>query len=247
MGFSLVAKGVFEEILRTQLQNRAGDQLVLCPFHLDSATPSLAVDVQRGMFYCFGGCSEPRGGDYVTFFAKFHQISRVEARNHLVTLGRRRDPKDVLAQAVREEFEAFLEFANGEYSRLHCGLERWVRDLIKFDVWDWDLLQAAYFDLSDVQYALDVVEEYWSVVRTGGVSPSHKAAAERRAFELFKGHRDHGLWTLDHYALVQHRRAFRQREVAARQGLDQHYQQETALCRTPILEISPPLTRTPLT
>ena len=49
--------------------------LAVCPFHADT-NPSLAVNLKRGGFHCFG-CGEK--GDLITFHAKLHRLSFREA------------------------------------------------------------------------------------------------------------------------------------------------------------------------
>ncbi len=59
------------------LRNAGGGSLKgLCPFH-DESTPSFNVTPSRGLWYCFGACSE--GGDVISFVQKIENLSFVEA------------------------------------------------------------------------------------------------------------------------------------------------------------------------
>ena len=56
--------------------------LAVCPFHADT-NPSLAVNLKRGGFHCFG-CGEK--GDVISFHAKLNHLS---LRDAIDDLGRR--------------------------------------------------------------------------------------------------------------------------------------------------------------
>lgn len=59
------------------LRNAGGGSMKgLCPFHEES-TPSFNVTPSRGLWYCFGACSE--GGDAIAFVQKIENLSFVEA------------------------------------------------------------------------------------------------------------------------------------------------------------------------
>ena len=53
--------------------------LAVCPFHADT-NPSLAVNLKRGGFHCFG-CGEK--GDLISFHAALHHLTLREAINDL--------------------------------------------------------------------------------------------------------------------------------------------------------------------
>ena len=63
------------------LRNAGGGSMKgLCPFH-DEKTPSFQVTPSRGLWYCFGACSE--GGDAISFLQKIDNLSFVEAIERL--------------------------------------------------------------------------------------------------------------------------------------------------------------------
>ncbi len=59
----------FEDTFSTQFKGEGESLLGLCPFHNDT-TPSLTVDTAKGLWFCHGGCSEPKGGDLFTAIEK---------------------------------------------------------------------------------------------------------------------------------------------------------------------------------
>ncbi|SDT25794.1 DNA primase [Microlunatus soli] len=59
------------------LRNAGGGSMKgLCPFH-DESTPSFNVTPARGLWYCFGACSE--GGDVIAFMQKIENLTFTEA------------------------------------------------------------------------------------------------------------------------------------------------------------------------
>lgn len=50
-----------------------GKVMLNCPFHADD-TPSFSLDLDKGVFYCHGGCSEPKGGGPIRFIRKWKKI-----------------------------------------------------------------------------------------------------------------------------------------------------------------------------
>ncbi|MGH3321270.1 MAG: DNA primase [Streptosporangiaceae bacterium] len=97
-----------------QLRGAGGGSLMgLCPFH-EEKTPSFHVTPARGLWYCFGGCSE--GGDVIAFVQKVEQLSFAEAIERLArragvelryeeggyTPGRQQSERSRLVEAHRE-------------------------------------------------------------------------------------------------------------------------------------------------
>ena len=78
---------VFTDLLK--IPNDDEQHVVFCPFHIDSGTRSLSVDLRKGVFYCHGGCPEPKGGGPVEFLMRWAEIvekkkiSREEAKKRL--------------------------------------------------------------------------------------------------------------------------------------------------------------------
>lgn len=59
----------------------AGDNLVgLCPFHRDKQN-SFSVDLKTGQWHCF---SEGEGGNFITFWAKYHNIDTKQAYKEIL-------------------------------------------------------------------------------------------------------------------------------------------------------------------
>lgn len=55
----------------------SGDELTgLCPFHQDGKR-SFSANIKTGLWHCF---AEDEGGDFFSFYAKFYQVSREEAK-----------------------------------------------------------------------------------------------------------------------------------------------------------------------
>ena len=80
-----------------------GDQLIgLCPFH-DDRNNSFSVDLLTGQWYCF---SEDEGGNFVSFWSKYHQVSTKDAYKAIlekygVDQGGNRKPEKKAAKAER--------------------------------------------------------------------------------------------------------------------------------------------------
>ena len=73
-----------------QLKRRGRNAVGLCPFHAEK-TPSFTVDVDKGLFYCFG-CGA--GGNVITFIQKIENLDFVEAVRFLANRAGMQMPED---------------------------------------------------------------------------------------------------------------------------------------------------------
>lgn len=131
-------------------------QVITCPFHIDTGA-SFSVDLDRALFYCFGGCDEPKGGGALMFLIKWarvkdgREISRQEARNQLRSVRRVPDAQTLRREQQREELDLFREYATprlcGELRAIEQAISDidWLhaREMISEDE-TWDHLEILY-------------------------------------------------------------------------------------------------------
>ena len=73
---------------KLKMSDHTGQHVVLCPFHSDN-DKSFSLDLNKGVFFCHGGCTEPKGGGIVEFLVKWARvvdqkpITRDDARRQL--------------------------------------------------------------------------------------------------------------------------------------------------------------------
>lgn len=98
-----------------QLKTRGRKAIGLCPFH-GERTPSFSVDIERGLWYCFG-CSE--GGSVYNFLMKIEGLSFPQAVKKLadevgvpLELGERDDPEANHRDRLRELLERTAQYYN---------------------------------------------------------------------------------------------------------------------------------------
>lgn len=96
-----------------QLKTRGRKALGLCPFH-GERTPSFSVDVERGLWYCFG-CSE--GGSVYNFLMRIEGLSFPQAVKKLadevgvpLELNERSDPEADYRDRLRELLERTAQY-----------------------------------------------------------------------------------------------------------------------------------------
>ncbi len=63
-----------------KLKKVGSTYMAICPFHMDS-NPSLSVDINEGLWYCFG-CN--KGGDIFNFIMEYEDINFIESINYLI-------------------------------------------------------------------------------------------------------------------------------------------------------------------
>ena len=131
------------------------DQLVIpCPLHGDVDTASLSLDLARGLFYCFGACTEPKGGGAIQFLIKWalkdgRIITAQEARRALNRPLRPPDAQELLRQIARQmmhEFAAVMLPAAADMIRTYESLTQWLRP--EEDPEDWNRLAYATQELT---------------------------------------------------------------------------------------------------
>jgi len=95
---------------------RSGQSLVgLCPFHAER-TPSFHIDIQKGLFYCFG-CGA--GGSAVTFLQKIENLDFMEAVRELADRAGMRMPELNAAEEQMERLRKQILEANREAARFY--------------------------------------------------------------------------------------------------------------------------------
>ncbi len=63
-----------------KLKKVGSTYMSICPFHMDS-NPSLSVDINEGLWYCFG-CN--KGGDVFNFIMEYQDLNFIESINYLI-------------------------------------------------------------------------------------------------------------------------------------------------------------------
>lgn len=96
-----------------QLKTRGRKAIGLCPFH-GERTPSFSVDLERGLWYCFG-CSE--GGSVYNFLMRIEGLNFPQAVKKLadevgvpLELNEREDPEAQRRDALRELLERTAQY-----------------------------------------------------------------------------------------------------------------------------------------
>lgn len=93
-----------------------GSFVAFCPFHPNTDTAALSVDLDKGVFYCFGGCREPKGGGVVDFLMKWARIvdkkpmTKAQARKLLHKSFVLPSAKELLAQHRKENLKVFAYY-----------------------------------------------------------------------------------------------------------------------------------------
>lgn len=66
------------------LKESSGEYWINCPFHKDDINPSLSINKDKNVFYCFGcGC----GGSIIQFVMHYHELSFPKAVEYLIQYG----------------------------------------------------------------------------------------------------------------------------------------------------------------
>lgn len=146
-----------------------GKHVLFCPFHLDSSGKSLSVDLDRGVFYCHGGCEEPKGGGVVEFLLKWAKlvdkkpITRNQARSLLHRTFSVPNAQQLLRRAVEENLLFFahgmLHIYAGEFLQKQYDIETVSAKLSpKTEHWTWDGLAALFRERSRYENAFYVCQ-----------------------------------------------------------------------------------------
>ena len=158
---------------KLQLDPHVPKQVLLCPFHVDSGK-SLSVDLDKGVWYCHGGCDEPKGGGVVEFMIKWWWLTekqRVPKRDaklrvrKLLTHGFSfQSAQQLSRELLVQDLRRFTPRAGYRYaSRLHARQS--VIDQIHASCqgtpppptdWRWPALEALYKELTWFATAADV-------------------------------------------------------------------------------------------
>lgn len=107
-----------------QLKVRGRKAIGLCPFH-GERTPSFSVDIERGLWYCFG-CGE--GGSVYNFLMRIEGLNFPQAVKKMadevgvpLELGEREDPESLRRDKLRELLERTAQYYNELLMRSPLG------------------------------------------------------------------------------------------------------------------------------
>lgn len=159
---------VFRSLLSLDSSTK-GEVQVLCPFHSDSE-PSLSVNLDRGVFFCHGGCEEPRGGGPVEFYAKWYKIPVEEARKRLLITRSRTtlSVKDRLRHLEAHNLKRFVSLVSTRYGVRFWACVDWIKtngQRLKEDPEDqsvWVGLKQSVQDMEMWDQYLDIITPYLS-------------------------------------------------------------------------------------
>lgn len=180
--------------------------VIVCPFHVDT-NPSMSVDLRRGVFYCHGGCDEPKGGGALDFIVKWVRIregktiTRQEARRRVARSFLIPNAQTLLRENMRRELKLFASFM----MRRFAEMARWLDNLA--DIYsinqrvgeDWETLQAIYFERSYAEFSFEVCMH--SLRRPDPL-----------LFNVFAEAKDRGLWDAEVRLLAERDARMRQRQ-----------------------------------
>lgn len=148
-------------IERLRLRGRRGRVSVTCPFHVDSQ-PSLSVDLDRDVFYCHGGCSEPKGGGPVEFVIKWAAIKEGktltwnDARRQVERGIKVVDAATLRRELMIEALELFAESRVGHYANACRALDNMIQSVSSRANVEWDALALLYEERSWYEWAFAI-------------------------------------------------------------------------------------------
>lgn len=132
-----------------------GGLMCRCPLHEDKA-PSMTVNPDKQVFYCFG-CGE--GGDVITFVKKLHGLSFKQALAYL-EIEQGEKPKisddELFRLARRQRFDAWVVRYRGVLSDAHRELDnlKVIRPLTEEEGWT---IASLLEDLPEIEHKLDII------------------------------------------------------------------------------------------
>lgn len=159
---------VFVDTLRLNTyQNR---HQIICPFHVDSR-PSMSIDLEKATFYCYGACSEPKGGGPLQFVMKWARyiekkpITPEQARKRLRHDPKSKDAKTQLIEILTKEVQLFCAYTAPRLADRCKEIERAIADVDAYvsdhpdDLDDeiWTLLATLHRELQSCEYGLALV------------------------------------------------------------------------------------------
>lgn len=179
-----------------------GSYNLFCPFHPDSGTRSFSVNLDKGVFFCHGGCTQPKGGNHITFLMKRFNIPRAEALRRVIQLERDEMFNREHLQ-VKKEFETFLYWARREYTAQRRRLVHDIEDMtggytdcIAGEWLNWTKLTRLYHQLSQVDYVLETLDELRDIEqRDTKRSAAEVSSIKKIAHDVYQFHRQAGDWT----------------------------------------------------
>ncbi len=123
------------------LRRRSGRMIGLCPFHKEK-TPSFTVDIDQGLYYCFG-CQS--GGNLFQFIMQLEGLSFVRSVKYLADLagvdfeleegepqerGKRERCLEILERAKGFYHELLLSGQSAQKAREYCACRRLTKDAV---------------------------------------------------------------------------------------------------------------------
>jgi CHC2 zinc finger/Domain of unknown function (DUF927) len=153
---------------RVQMRRAGREYLGRCPFHEDK-TPSLSVNDERGVFYCFG-CGE--GGDVFDFVMKLEGLDFPQAK---ASLGVNGDlPRPTKKDPMKEEAEHLAAWANRMTTKcnamlrdvgqqIHFATALKDKDLYRAFLGEWTVLETLADDLQDATCVIELYRDRESI------------------------------------------------------------------------------------
>jgi len=206
-------------VKRLGLAQTVGTVHVICPFHPDT-DPSMSIDLDKGIFFCHGGCDVPKGGDVVLFVQKWawaktgKKITLKEARDQVKRGYIRRTSEDLHREMREIDVRLFFEAAAGDIADVLRELDKPIL-LFKYPT-------PSIMDFLAAQvYRRTQFENWFTIARDAGYSPHLPLRLE--ALELYETMKAAGVWNADtrlrvrnHQRYVAQKRQW-EKDLAARQ------------------------------
>jgi len=225
-------------IERLHLDPSSAHHVVPCPFH-DDHDASFSVDLEKGVFYCFGGCREPKGGGALGFVVKWAKVKdgRTITRQEASALLRRvipaRSAQSFRREIVRAEILMFARVMAPVYADRVYAIEKKIQRLDALvaqmggRLSSKDSLWSLYTDLYTQRSA---AEWQWSVCQTARGQTSPLLA------QLFRDAKANGDWHVGMVATAHANReqVTRSRKLMMRRENDECRLEPQSLTRTPI-------------
>lgn len=145
---------------KLHLDPEIDQHLIVCPFHVDS-NPSLSISLERGVFFCHGGCRDPRGGRGPEFLIKWSEVVdrkplTWQQAQRMIARGRARpSAQSLLQEAHEQELKMFAKVGAVVHADRLVSIERAIAalDRIIYSVPEpsdaiWNVYAALYRDHS---------------------------------------------------------------------------------------------------
>lgn len=158
---------IFAERLKIPMDG--GQHVVFCPFHMDSGTKSFSVDLSKGVFFCHGGCDEPKGGGALEFLMRWAKLiekktlTRVEAMRMLRRTFAIPNAQTLMREHAESELLLFAQYMMPaaatelrELERTLAGLHSRCQGIPPASGnWIWDAFAAVYAQQELFEWVFD--------------------------------------------------------------------------------------------